>query len=226
MKRITVLLADDHRIVREGLRSLLERERDIEVVGEAETGREAVRLTGELRPEVVVMDIVMPKLNGLEATRQIRKDFPNIKVIMLSAHGDDAYVDQAAILGASGFLLKQTSSVDLATAIRQAQKGRFFFNASLWKRACQRYKTSLDRGGELKVKSNDLSSREVEVLQLIAEGKPNKQVATELGISFKTVDKHRQQLMSKLDIHDVAGLTRYAIAEGIIENAVRLSITS
>ena len=225
MKRITVLLAEDHQIVREGFRSLLKHERDIEVVGEAETGRQAVALVKKLRPAVVVMDIAMPLLNGLEATRQIRKDCPDTRVLILSAHSDDAYVDQMMGLGAAGFLLKQTSSHVLATAIRKVQNGNTFFSPDVSKRLGNRDRKSLDREGNLKTRSNRLSSREVEVLQLIAEGKPNKQVAAELGVSFKTVDKHRQHLMGKLDIHDVAGLTRYAIAEGIIESAVRVTIT-
>jgi len=225
MKRITVLLAEDHQIVREGFRSLLAHERDIEVVGEAETGRQAVQLTRKLRPAVVVMDIAMPLLNGLEATRQIRKDFPDTKVLILSAHSDDAYVEQAAVLGAAGFLLKQTSSHELATAIRNVDEGKTFFSAAIAKRVQDRNRGSLSRTGNLTKKSNCLSSREMEVLQLIAEGKANKQVASELGVSFKTVDKHRQHLMSKLNIHDVAGLTRYAISEGIIESSVRLTIS-
>jgi DNA-binding NarL/FixJ family response regulator len=225
MKRITVLLAEDHQIVREGFRALLKHEHDIEVVGEAANGREAVRLTRKLRPAVVVMDIAMPQLNGLEATRQIRKDFPDTRVLILSAHSDDAYVEQVAVVGASGFLLKQTSSDNLATAIREVQKGNTFFSPAISKRLHGRDQESLDRGGQLKKKTNRLSSREVEVLQLIAEGKPNKQVAAELGVSFKTVDKHRQHLMAKLNIHDVAGLTRYAIAEGIIESNVRVTIS-
>jgi two-component system, NarL family, nitrate/nitrite response regulator NarL len=225
IKRITVLLAEDHQIVREGFRSLLKLERDIEVIGEAETGRQAVALVKKLRPAVVVMDIAMPLLNGLEATRQIRKDFPDTKVLILSAHSDDAYVKNASESGAVGFLLKQTSSHNLATAIREVQKGNTFFSSSISRRVRDRSPKSLDRGGSFSKKHNRLSSREVEVLQLIAEGKPNKQVAAELGVSFKTVDKHRQHLMSKLDIHDVAGLTRYAIAEGIIESNVRVTIT-
>jgi len=224
MKRITVLLAEDHQIVREGIRSLLEHERDIEVVGEAETGRQAVQLTRKLRPAVVVIDIAMPRLNGLEATRQIRKNFPDTRVIILSAHSDDAYVKQVTALGAAGFLLKQTSSHVLATAIREVQKGNTFFSPSISRRVQDLSRRSAARGVSKK-SGNRLSSREIEVLQLIAEGKPNKQVAAELGVTFKTVDKHRQHLMSKLDIHDVAGLTRYAIAEGIIENDVRLTIT-
>src|SRR2546423_4680223 len=225
MKPITVLLAEDHQIVREGFRSLLKHEADIEVVGEAETGRQAVQMTRKLRPAVVVMDIAMPLLNGLEATRQIRKDFPATKVLILSAHSDDAYVEQVAALGAAGFLLKQTSSHVLATAIREVQKGKTFFSPAVSKRARDLSTESTDRTGKTSTKINRLSSREVEVLQLIAEGKPNKQVAAELGVSFKTVDKHRQHLMAKLSIHDIAGLTRYAIAEGIIESDVRLTIT-
>jgi len=225
MKRIAVLLADDHQIVREGFRSLLGHEHDIEVVGEAANGREAVQLTRKLRPAVVVMDIAMPLLNGLEATRQIHKSFPEIKVLILSAHSDDAYVDQATLYGASGFLLKQTSSTGLATAIREVQKGNTFFSPAISKRVRNREQPSVDRNGNLKRKNDRLSSREVEVLQLIAEGMPSKKVAVELGVSFKTVDKHRQHLMSKLDIHDAAGLTRYAIAEGIIESNVRGKIS-
>ena len=225
MKKIAVLLAEDHQIVREGYRSLLKHERDIEVVGEAENGRQAIALVKKLRPAVVVMDIAMPLLNGLEATRQIRKEFPDTKVIILSAHGDDAYIEQVIELGASGFLLKQASSQNLATAIREAQKDGTFFSPDVAKRLRSRDQKSQDREGNFKKKSNRLSSREMEVLQLIAEGKPNKQVAAELGVSFKTVDKHRQHLMGKLDIHDIAGLTRYAIAEGIIQSEVRVTIT-
>ena len=224
MKQITVLLAEDHQIVREGFRLLLKHECGIEVVGEAETGREAVQLTRKLRPAVVVMDIAMPLLNGLEATRQIRRDFPDTKVLILSAHGDDAYVEQVTELGAAGFLLKQTSAQNLATAIREVQKGNTFFSPAISKRLGGRDQKSLARMGQLKKRSNRLSSREVEVLQLIAEGKPNKQVAAELGVSFKTIDKHRQHLMAKLDIHDTAGLTRYAISAGIIESSVQLTV--
>jgi len=225
MNRIRVLLAEDHQLVREGFRSLLEHENDIEVVGEAATGREAVQLTRKLKPAVVVMDIAMPLLNGLEATRQIRKEFPAMKVLILSAHSDDAYVKQVATLGAAGFLLKQTSSNTLAKAIREVQKGNTVFSPAVAKRVSVPNDNNHRRAGQAEKKANHLSSREVEVLQLIAEGKPNKQVAAELGVSFKTVDKHRQNLMTKLDIHDIAGLTRYAIAEGIIESTVRLSIT-
>jgi DNA-binding NarL/FixJ family response regulator len=224
MKPITVLLAEDHTMVREGFRSLLKRERDIAVVGEAATGRQAVQLTRKLRPEVVVMDITMPSLNGLEATRQIRQAVPETKVLVLSAHSDDAYAEQMIEFGAAGFLLKQHSSHVLATAIREVQKGNTFFSPSISKRFCGRDQKSLDQETKPRKKSNRLSSREVEVLQLIAEGHANKQIAAELGVSFKTVDKHRQHLMSKLNIHDVAGLTRCAIAEGLVESSVRIRI--
>jgi DNA-binding NarL/FixJ family response regulator len=214
--KITILLADDHTVVRQGICALLTAERDFQVVGEVSTGRQAVNAARELQPNVVVMDIAMPLLNGLEATRQIRKDFPDTKVLVLSAHSDDAYVEQVAGIGASGFLLKQTSSHVLATAIREVQKGKPFFSPAMPKLLNVRDQKSPDEGTNFK-KNNRLSSREMEVLQLITEGKPNKQVAAELGVSFKTVDKHRQHLMAKLNIHDVAGLTRYAISAGIIE---------
>ena len=222
MKRITVLLAEDHTIVREGFRKLLESEEDIEVVGEAQTGRQAVELTRKLRPAVVVMDIAMPLLNGLEAARQIRKAFPATKVVILSAHSDDAYVEQAIAIGAVGFLLKQTSSHDLSTAIREVQKGNTFFSPSISKRL---HDQKMPAGnGALRKKVARLSSRELEVLQLIAEGKANKETAAELGISIKTVEKHRQNLMAKLNIHEISGLTRYAIGAGIIESSVQLTI--
>lgn len=223
MKRITVLLAEDHQIVREGLRALLKYEPDIHVVGEAETGREAVAMVKKLGPDVVVMDIAMPLLNGLEATRQIRRNCPDTKVLILSAHGDDAYVQRVTELGAAGFLLKQNSSHDLAVAIREVHKGNTFFSPQIATRLFGLEPKTLDRKGHLRVKDNYLSSREIEVLQLIAEGQPNKQIAAELGVSFKTVDKHRQHLMAKLNIHDTAGLTRYAVSAGIIESGVPLT---
>lgn len=225
MKPITVLLAEDHQIVREGFRSLLEHEPDIQVVAEAESGRQAVELVKELQPEVVVMDIAMPLLNGLEATRQIRRDFPAIKILILSAHSDDAYIEQVFQLGAAGFLLKQTSSGMLAKAIREVHKGKKFYTPSVSQRLTSRQTATVGREGKPVTKLNHLSSREMEVLQLVAEGKPNKQIADELKISFKTVDKHRQHLMAKLNIHDTASLTRYAISAGIIENSVQVTVT-
>jgi DNA-binding NarL/FixJ family response regulator len=223
-KHITVLLAEDHTVVREGLRTLLEAEGDIQVVGEAATGREAVELARKLRPAVVVMDIAMPVLNGLEATRQIRKTLPDAKVLILSAHSDDAYVEQVMALGAAGYLLKQTSAHVLSKAVREVQKGNTFFSPSIARSAHTPNGQSPVHGQLTRQKGPCLSSREVEVLQLIAEGKANKQVAAELGISVKTVEKHRQRLMEKLNIHDTAGLTRYAIAAGIIESSVQVRI--
>ena len=224
MKRITVLLAEDHMIVREGFRKMLELEKDLQVVGEAGNGRQAVAMVKKLRPAVVLMDIAMPLLNGLEATRQVLKAVPATKVLILSAHSDDAYVKSAIESGAVGFLLKQTSTQDVCQAIREVHKGNTFFSPSVAKKLRHLNQKSLDRKGRLKTKAIRLSSREVEVLQLIAEGAANKQMAAELGISIKTVEKHRDHLMRKLDIHDTAGLTRYAIAAGIIESSVQLTI--
>jgi DNA-binding NarL/FixJ family response regulator len=224
MKQITVLLAEDHMIVREGFRKMLELESDFEIVGEAQDGRKAVALAKKLHPEVVLMDIAMPLLNGLEATRQIIKDRPVAKVLMLSAHSDDAYVTNAIESGAKGFLLKQTSAHDVCRAVREVQSGKTFFSPSISKRL-DHLKPQLS--GRAKIsgkKTADLTSREMEVLQLIAEGNANKQTASELGIGLKTVEKHREHLMEKLDIHDTAGLTRYAISAGIIENSVQLTI--
>jgi len=224
MKKITVLLAEDHTIVREGFRRMLELEEDLEVVGEAQDGRQAVALADKLRPEVVLMDIAMPLLNGLEATRQVLKALPATKVLMLSAHSDDAYVKTAAESGAAGFLLKQTSAHDVCRAIREIHRGKTFFSPSISRRQDRLRPASLDRAGSLTRKGVQLTSREMEVLQLIAEGKANKETAAELGIGIKTVEKHREHLMQKLDIHDTAGLTRYAIAAGIIESSVQLTI--
>lgn len=224
MNRITVLLAEDHVIVREGLRKLLDAERDIEVVGEAGTGRQAVAMARKLRPAVVVMDIAMPLLNGVEATRQIRRALPGTRILILSAHSDDTYVERATAWGAAGYLIKQTSAHFLAEAIREVCKGNTFFSPSVGKRLRHRNQKSLDRRGRVKANAFRLTSREVEVLQLIAEGEANKQIAAELGISIKTVEKHRDHLMQKLEIHDTAGLTRYAIETGIIESDVQLTI--
>jgi len=224
MKRITVLLAEDHMIVREGFRKMLELENDLQVVGEAGNGRQAVAMVKKLRPAVVLMDIAMPLLNGLEATRQVLKAVPATKVLILSAHSDDAYVKSATESGAVGFLLKQTSTQDVCQAIREVHKGNTFFSPSIAKSLRHLNQKLLDRKGLLKTKVTRLSSREAEVLQLIAEGQANKQIAAELGISIKTVEKHRDHLMHKLDIHDTAGLTRYAIAAGIIESSVQLTI--
>jgi DNA-binding NarL/FixJ family response regulator len=221
MKRITVLLAEDHSIVREGLRSLLELGSDFEVVGEAETGRQAVSLARKLHPTVVVMDIAMPMLNGFEATRQILLAAPDTKVLVLSAHSDDEYVAHMAAVGASGYLVKQNSGQVLVHAIKEVASGRSYFSPSISKRQGNAERRARERGAALGKPKRALTAREAEVLQLVAEGAANKQVAAELGISVKTVEKHRQQLMDKLDIHDTAGLTRHAIATGVIESTVQ-----
>ena len=223
---VTVLLAEDHMIVREGLIALLKLEKDIAVVGEAENGRVAVEQTRLLRPEVVVMDIAMPLLNGLEATRQILQASPETKVLVLSAHSDDAYVEMVMALGASGYLVKQSAAHVLPEAIREAHKGNTYFSPTIARRRNQLRQKSQARGTVRNSKNEapPLSPRELEVLQLIAEGKTNKESADELRISFKTVEKHRQSLMEKLNIHDTAGLTRYAIAARIIESSVQVTI--
>lgn len=224
MKRITVLLAEDHMVVREGFRKLLELEDDIEGVGEAQTGRQAVAMVKKLCPAVVLMDIAMPLLNGLEATRQVLKSVPATKVLMLSAHSDDAYIKGATEAGAVGFLLKQTSSHALSQATREVQKGNTFFTPAAAKRLQQRDRKPPAQAGLPELRTAGLSPREMEVLQLIAEGEANKQIASELGTSIKTVEKHREKLMRKLNIHDTAGLTRYAIGAGVIESSVWLTI--
>ena len=224
MKQISVLLAEDHMIVREGFRKMLELEDDLEVVGEAKDGRQAIALAKKLRPAVILMDIAMPLLNGLEATRQVLRAVPTTKVLMLSAHSDDAYVKTATESGAVGFLLKQTSAHDVCRAIREVHQGKTFFTPSISKRQARLHPRTSDRNGMVHKQAAQLTSREMEVLQLIAEGKANKETASELGIGMKTVEKHREHLMQKLDIHDTAGLTRYAISAGIIENSVQLTI--
>lgn len=224
-KRIGVLLAEDHEIVREGLRKLLDAESDLEVVGEeAGTGCQAVDMTLKLRPDVIVMDIAMPHLNGLEATRQIRQAVPDARVLILSAHSDEAYVKKVIELGAAGYLIKQTSFRFLSEAIRAVHQGKTFFSPSIAKSISHLHGTAIDRRGRAKAADRHLSSREMEVLQRVAEGGANKQIAADLGISIKTVEKHRDNLMRKLDIHDTAGITRYAIAAGIIESSVQVTI--
>ncbi|MGA2018258.1 MAG: response regulator transcription factor [Opitutaceae bacterium] len=224
MTLIKTLLADDHTIVREGLHALLLADSGIQIVGEARNGREAVSLAKTLQPDVVVMDIAMPILNGLEATRQILATAPRTKVIILSAHSDDAYIDRVATVGAVGFLIKQTSAQILARAIHEVMAGKTFYSPQVAKRLHNHYKAPDKAGGLLIKKATGLTSRELEVIQLVAEGQANKQVAAELNISIKTVEKHRQHLMDKLNIHDTAGLTRYAIAQGIVESSVQVTI--
>jgi DNA-binding NarL/FixJ family response regulator len=218
MQKIRVLLADDHIVVRQGLRALLAAEQDIEIVAEADNGRQAVQLVKKFLPDVAVIDIAMPVLNGLEATRQIIHSVPTTRVLILSSYSDDEYISQVTEAGAAGYLVKQTAANDLLKAIREAQKGNAFFSPSIAKRLRDQCREAFVTGQSVKKRSDYLTTREAEVLQLIAEGRANKQIAAELSISIKTVEKHRQQVMNKLGIHDVAGLTRHAIAKGIIEN--------
>lgn len=219
MKKISVLLADDHTVVRQGLRVLLEVEADIQVVGEAETGRQAVQMAKKLKPDVIVLDVAMPVLNGLEATRQIAREAQSTKVLILSSYSDDEYVQQLIEAGAIGYLVKQTAANDLLKAIREAVKGNAYFSPSISRRLLEQCREAFEKGAPVRKKGPHLTSREYEVLQLIAEGQANKQIAAELSISIKTVEKHRQQVMNKLNIHDVAGLTRHALSKGIIEGA-------
>ena len=223
-KQITVLLAEDHAIVRQGLCALLNADGHFRMVGEAQNGREAVELARTLRPDVILMDIAMPVLNGLEATKQILAANPAAKVVILSAHSDDEYIERMCRAGVVGFLEKQTSAEILTKAICEIVGGKSYFSPSIAKRLHNAQNKPRDRAGLLKVNGSRLTSRESEVLQLVAEGSANKQVAAELGISIKTVEKHRQHLMEKLNIHDTAGLTRYAISAGVIENSVQLTI--
>ena len=224
MKSIKILLAEDHMIVREGLRQMLELDPSMDIIGEAQDGHQAVKMARELQPSVVLMDIAMPRLNGLEATRQLLKVSPGIKVLILSAHSDDAYVTSAAESGAVGYLLKQSSASEVCRAIRAVHKGKTYFSPAVSKRFDRLRQTPKTRPGVLNKKAALLTSREMEVLQMIAEGKANKETAAELHISIKTVEKHRGHLMEKLDIHDTAGLTRYAISAGIIESSVQVTI--
>jgi DNA-binding NarL/FixJ family response regulator len=219
MRKINVLLVDDHTVVRQGLRALLAAEEDMEVIGEAENGRQAVGLAKKSPPDVVVMDVAMPLLNGLEATRQILKAVPTAKVLVLTSYGDDECVQQLMQAGACGYLIKQTAANDLLRAIREVRRGNAFFSPAIARRLRDQCRDVFSTGPKAR-KSSELTSREAEVLQLIAEGFSNKQIASELTISIKTVEKHRQQVMNKLNIHDVAGLTRYAISKGLIERNI------
>ena len=223
MTQITVLLADDHSVVREGLRTLLEAQDDFKVVAEAGDGLEVLELAQELRPDVIVLDLAMPKFNGMEAARQILK-WPNpSKILILSAHGDDAYIEQVANLGVAGYLVKQTSAHMLTKAIRDVYRGQLVYGPRIAARLAE-YRRGSPRAGSRRPAVPRLTPRERGVVQLIAEGRANKEVADDLAISVKTVEKHRQSAMRKLDIHDTAGLTRYAISSGIIENAVQCTI--
>jgi DNA-binding NarL/FixJ family response regulator len=224
-KKITVLMADDHAVVRQGLCCLLTTDGHCEIIGQARTGREAVELAATLTPDVILMDIAMPLLNGLEATRQILAANPAARIIILSAHSDDVYVERMSKAGVAGFLEKQSSAEVLTKAIQTIAAGGSFFSPNIAKRLRESQEQTIARDGLPKEGGTRLTSRETEVLQLVAEGHANKQVAASLGISIKTVEKHRQHLMDKLNIHETASLTRYAIAQGIVESRVQLTVT-
>ena len=205
---IRVLLVDDHPMLSQGLRRLLEREEDIKVVGDARNGREAVEVAMDQRPDVVVMDIAMPELNGVEATRQIVAKLPDTKVVALSARSDRQVVNDVLRAGAAGFSLKETSVDDLVEAIRTVASGRMYLNPQVVDLVCA------DEGMGSGPMSR-LTPREREVLQLIAEGKATKEVAYALHVSIKTAETHRRSIMEKLNMHSVAELTKFAVREGI-----------
>ena len=213
MNKITVFLCDDHAIFREGLRLLLQADESIEVIGEAANGHQAVAKVARLHPDVVLMDIAMPLLNGIEATRRITLAAPSIKVLVLSSYSDDQHVQQALNAGASGYVMKETASRELVHAIHDSESGNAFFSPLIAGSLLRRWKNreSLPSTGPI------LTDRQKDVVQLIAEGYSNKQMAALLFISVKTVEKHRQALMDRLNIHQVATLTRYAVSQRLVE---------
>lgn len=215
MSKIRILLADDHAVMRTGLRLVLERQSDFEVVGEASDGREAVALTQQHKPEVVVMDVTMPNLNGIEAARQVSGSMPNVGIVMLSMHSDEAYVLRALKAGARGYLLKESAESDLIAAIRAVNAGKAFFSPAVSRMLVEDYVRQLqDR--EIEDSYELLTTREREILQLIAEGKSNKEIAAILNLSLYTIETHRGNLMEKLNLHTVPELILYAVRKGVI----------
>lgn len=212
-ERTKVLVADDHTIVREGLLSLLQEQQDIVVVGAAENGREAVEKARRTFPDIVVMDVAMPLLNGIEATRQLQRLMPQTKVIVLTMYVDEEYVLRALQAGVRGYLLKKAAASELLQAIRAVDRGDFYLSSDISRVIVERFLASDDAAAE---EIATLSERERQILQLVAEGHTNRQIATALGITPKTVDTHRTRLMTKLDIHDTPGLVRYAIRKGLV----------
>ncbi|HWH71446.1 MAG TPA: response regulator transcription factor [Candidatus Sulfotelmatobacter sp.] len=207
MEKISVLLVDDHTVVRQGLSALLAAYPDIEIVGEAADGRQALALAKSKKPAIVLMDLALPLLNGVAATRAILREVPQTRIIVLTSYGDDENVRQAIAAGATGFLLKHTAANDLLNAIHEVHQGNAAFSPAIARRLRDQSR------GPAAAKRSTLTLREAQVLQLVSEGLPNKQIADALGISIKTVEKHRQQVMNKLGIHDVASLTRYALSQ-------------
>lgn len=214
MNPIRVLLADDHELVRAGIRSLLDKIPGVEVVGEASNGRETLELIKSELPQLVLLDIAMPELSGLEALPRIVKKFPTIKVVILSAHVSEDYVSRALRSGASGYMLKHAAAVELELGIKSVAQGKIYLSPSVSRTIIDSY---MERGGDELSPLEQLTSRQREVLQMIAEGKNTKEIASTLEISVKTVETHRLQLMARLEIHDVAGLVRYAIRNGLVD---------
>jgi len=226
MKRITVLLSDDHTVVREGLRLLVEKEADIQVVGEATNGHQSVREAKRLKPHVVLQDLSMPLLNGLEAARQIAREVPSAKVLILSAYSDDAYIEDAVEAGAAGYLMKETAGNDLVRAIREIAGGNAFFSPHVARRIVKQWQDKFPNGSSVETRTSKLTSRQTEILQLIAEGYATKQIAGLLSLSIKTIEKHRQDLMNMLNIHNIASLTRYAVSSGVVESSGMPSLSA
>jgi RNA polymerase sigma factor (sigma-70 family) len=215
MNPIRVLLADDHTLIRAGLRMVVVAQPDFTVVGEANDGREAVALAEQLKPDVVVMDIGMPGLNGIEACRQIHDSLLGTQVIMLSMHSDEGYVLRALKAGAKGYMMKDSAEADLASAIRAVKAGKSFFSPAVSKVLLEDYMRKLKRTGA-EDSFDLLSPREREVLQLVAEGKSSKEIANLLGLSVYTVETHRAKLMQKLNLHNIPELILYAVRKGVI----------
>ena len=213
---ITVLIADDHNIVRQGLKSLIETDGDIKIVGEARNGEEAVRAVAKLKPNILLLDIAMPVMHGLEAARKIRAHSPDTQFVILSSYSEPGEVDAALDAGVLGYVMKETASSELLKAIREAHRGRAFFSAPVSGRILQRNRDAALRGRAPGDRAPRLTERETQVISLIAKGRANKQIADVLGISIKTVEKHRQALMDKIHIHEAAGLTRYAIESNLV----------
>jgi DNA-binding NarL/FixJ family response regulator len=215
MSKVRILLADDHGIVRKGLRFLLERQPDMEVIGEASDGREAARLAEELDPNVVIMDIAMPLLNGIDATAQIVKRNPRIGVIMLSMHSDEGYLVRVLTAGAKGYLLKDAAETDVVRAVQTVVQGKPFFSPQIAQTLLEDYMRQLQQRG-LEDSYDLLTSREKEILQLLAGGKSNKEVASLLNLSVYTVETHRANLMQRLNLHSTAEIVLYAVRKKII----------